>query len=60
MNAITSKIERLSLSMLKDMAVRLNSDFRDGADLVQSAVLDRLMVIMPECDFVAFCGELEA
>lgn len=59
MNALTAKIANLNIKMLKEMAFQLNEDFRDGADLVHSAVMDRLMQIMPEAEFVALCGELE-
>lgn len=59
MEAINNKIAKLSLNMLKDMAVKLNDDFRDGADIVQNAVMDRLMAIMPETEFVEFCNVLE-
>jgi hypothetical protein len=59
MEAINANIAKLSIATLKDMAVKLNSDFREGADLIQSAVLDRLMAIMPEADFVDFCNVME-
>ena len=55
MNKLTSRIQTLSTEMLKDIAQKLNGDFRDGADEAQSAVLDELMARLPETDFVAFC-----
>src|ERR1700744_6385690 len=58
MNKIAAKVSKLSTEMLKDMAAKLNDDFRDGADLVQSAVLDALMARLPEAEFVAFCDSL--
>jgi DNA-directed RNA polymerase specialized sigma24 family protein len=58
MEKITAKITGLTTEMLKDMAARLTDDFRDGADLVQSAVLDALMSRLPEAEFVAFCEAL--
>lgn len=58
MDKLTAKISTLTTEMLKDMAIRLNSDFRDGADLVQSAVMDALMARMPEAEFVQFCDAL--
>lgn len=60
MEAITAKIANLGTATLKDMAAKLVNDFRDGSDLVLSAVLDRLMVVLPEAEFVAFCEALEA
>lgn len=59
MEAINARIANLSVPTLKDMAIKLNSDFRDGADEVMSAVLNRLMVVMPESQFVAFCEGME-
>lgn len=58
MEKITARIAKLSTEMLKDMIRKLNNDFRDGADLVQSAALDALMSRIPEAEFVAFCGAL--
>lgn len=60
MEAINAKIATLSVEMLKDMAHKLFNDTREEADVVLSAVLDRLMVIMPEDAFVALCMEIEA
>jgi len=59
MEAINAKVATLSLNTLKDMAIKLNSDFREGSDEVMSAVLNRLMAIMPEAKFVAFCDSME-
>lgn len=58
MEKITARIAKLSTEMLKDMIRKLNNDFRDGADLVQSAALDALMSRIPEAEFVAFCDAL--
>lgn len=59
MTKIEAKVSTLPLNNLKEMAQMLFSDVRDGSEIVLSAVLDRLMVIMPESEFVAFCQELE-
>ena len=60
MNKLAEKIEHLDADTLKEMAVKLNDDFRDGADEVMGAVLSRLETLMPVADFVAFCEELAA
>ncbi len=60
MNAINAKVETLSVSKLIEMAKLLFADNRDGAEIVLSAVLDRLMAILPEDRFVALCAEIEA
>ena len=56
---LQSKIEAQSTDALKDMATKLYADMRDGAEIVLSAVLDVLMVRMPEDQFVALCEKLE-
>jgi hypothetical protein len=56
---LQSKIEAQSTDTLKDMAMKLMADMRDGAEIVLSAVLDVLMVRLPEDQFVALCEKLE-
>ncbi|TIU12443.1 MAG: hypothetical protein E5W44_07205 [Mesorhizobium sp.] len=56
---LTAKIEAQTTDALKDMAAKLVSDMRDGAEIVLSAVLDVLMVRLPEDQFVALCEKLE-
>ena len=56
---LTAKIEAQSTDALKDMASKLMADMRDGAEIVLSAVLDALMVRLPEDQFVALCEKLE-
>lgn len=56
---LTAKIEAQTTASLKDMAAKLYGDMRDGADMVFSAVLDVLMIRLPEEQFVAFCEKLE-
>jgi hypothetical protein len=57
---LTTKIASLSIATLKQTAKQLVADTRAEADIVLSATLDRLMVVLPETEFVAFCEELEA
>lgn len=55
---IEAKIAKLSTEALKDMAIKLYADVRDGAEIVLSAVLDALMARMPEDEFVTFCDQV--
>lgn len=55
---ISRKIAAQTTASLKEMAASLASDTRDGAGLVLSAVLDSLMVRMPDAEFVSFCDAL--
>lgn len=55
MEKIVAKIENIGLEKLQEMAVLLFNDERDGAEIVFGAVMDRLMAIMPEAEFVQFC-----
>jgi hypothetical protein len=56
---LQSKIEAKSTDALKDMAMKLMADMRDGVEIVLSAVLDVLMVRMPEGEFVDLCEKME-
>lgn len=58
MEAINTKLASLSINMLKDMAIKLNDDFQDGADIVLNAIMTRLESMMPEVEYVAFCDAL--
>lgn len=58
MEAINTKLAGLSINMLKDMAIKLNDDFRGGADIVLNAIMARLEGMMPETEYVAFCDAL--
>lgn len=60
MEAINAKIAGLTIKTLKEMAIALFSDAREESGIVLSAVLDRLMAVMPEAEFVSFCEEVEA
>lgn len=55
MEKIAAKIENIGLEKLKEMASLLFSDEREGSEIVFGAVMDRLMAIMPEAEFVQFC-----
>ena len=52
---IEARITRCSVSALKEMAVALFVDTREGSEYVLSAVLSALEKRMPEDEFVAFC-----
>jgi hypothetical protein len=58
MEAIAARTESLSIAKLQEMAQLLNDDFREGADMVMSAVINALEAKMPEAEFVAFCEAL--
>lgn len=58
MDKINAKVSKLSVPMLKDMAVKLFSDTREGSDVVMSAVLNQLEARMPGAEFVAFCDAI--
>ena len=60
MNAISTKIANINEATLKEMAIALFVDDRPEAGDVLSSVLDRLMQIMPEPNFVSFCDEIGA
>ena len=57
-NAINARLENLSISELGEMAARLVNDYRDGAEIVLSAVMNTLESKMPEADFIRFCEKL--
>lgn len=59
-NAITARLENISVSELAEMASRLMTDYRDGASVVMDAVMTALESKMPEADFIQFCSKLEA
>jgi hypothetical protein len=58
MDKISAKVSKLSVAMLKDMAVKLFDDTREGSDLVMTAVLNQLEARLPEAEFVAFCDAI--
>lgn len=58
MNKFQNTINGQSVNSLKEMAVALSNDFRDGADFVFEAVLARLVEVMPEDEFIAFSEAL--
>ena len=58
METIAARTESLSIAKLQEMAQLLNDDFREGADMVMSAVINALEAKMPEAEFVAFCEAL--
>lgn len=58
MDKINAKVFALPLKTLKEMAIALFNDDRDGSEIVLSAVLSALQVKLPEVEFVAFCDAI--
>jgi hypothetical protein len=58
MSKFQNTVNNQSVAALKEMAVALSNDFRDGADFVFEAVLARLVEVMPENEFIAFSEAL--
>lgn len=56
---MAKRIAAQSTASLKEMAAKLYVDMRDEASIVLSAVLDALMLRLPEAEFVSFCEALE-
>lgn len=54
---IKLKMTDKSVDFLKEMAIKLSTDFREGAADVFHACLDTLEQKMSETDFVKFCDE---
>lgn len=55
---IKRTISMQSVESLKDMATKLFNDTRDGTDLVFELVVNRLMSVMPEQQFVDFMDSI--
>lgn len=58
MDKINAKVSALPVKTLKEMAVKLFNDTREGSEIVLSAVLTALEAKIPEADFVAFCDAI--
>jgi len=58
MDKIATKVSALPVNSLKEMAVMLFNDSREGSEIVLSAVLAELEAKMPETEFVAFCDAI--
>jgi hypothetical protein len=58
MDKINAKVSALPVKTLKEMAIALFNDTRDGSEIVLSAVLSVLESKLPETDFVAFCDAI--
>lgn len=58
MNKIEAKVSALPVKTLKEMAVALFNDTREGSEIVLSVVLSTLEASMPEAEFVAFCDAI--
>lgn len=55
---LTTKVSKLSVAQLKEIANSCFNDTREGAEIVMQAALDRLMALLPEAEFVAFCDAI--
>ena len=52
MTTLLNKLTNVNTETLKEMAVKLNNDFSDGADLVFDAVLNALESRVNEVEFL--------
>lgn len=58
MDKISAKVSALPTKALKEMAIALFNDTREGSEIVLSAVLSALEAKLPETEFVAFCDAI--
>ena len=59
MKALLNKLTNVNTETLKEMAVKLNNDFSDGADLVFDAVLNALESRVDEVEFLELMETLD-
>jgi hypothetical protein len=57
-NAITARLESLSIEEIANVINGLMNDTRAETDVVMSAALNVLESKMPEADFLRFCEKL--
>ena len=57
-NIAIEKLSKLTTSDLIAEAKKMSNDFSDYSCLIMDAILDVLIVRMPENEFVALCNEL--
>ena len=57
-NLTASKFQSVKTEELIATVKRMNNDYRDGVDLVIDAIMDILMVRLPENEFVELCNSL--
>ena len=59
METLLNKLTSVNTETLKEMAIKLNNDFSDGADLVFDAVLNTLENRMYGDDFIELMNVLD-
>lgn len=59
MKALLNKLTNVTTETLKEMAIKLNNDFSDGADLVFDAVLNALESRVDEVEFLELMETLD-
>jgi len=59
MKALLNKLTNINTETLKEMALKLNNDFSDGADLVFDAVLNVLESRVDEVEFLELMENLD-
>ena len=59
MKALLNKLANVNTETLKEMAIKLNNDFSDGADLVFDAVLNALESRVDEVEFLELMETLD-
>lgn len=59
MTTLLNKLTNVNTETLKEMAVKLNNDFSDGADLVFDAVLNALESRVNEVEFLELMETLD-
>ncbi len=59
MKALLNKLTNVSTETLKEMAVKLNNNFSDGADLVFDAVINTLETRVSEDEFLGLMETLD-
>lgn len=57
-NALTEKLEKMTIAEVCDVAAKIASDMRDEAGAILDAALTVLESKMDEADFVRFCEKL--
>ena len=59
MTTLLNKLTNVNTETLKEMAVKLNNDFSDGADLVFDAVINALESRVDEAEFLELMETLD-
>lgn len=56
---IKERIKGMNTADLREMAFRLNTDYRSGVEIVFDAILNELESRIDENSFIRFCSKLE-